>query len=373
VAISRVSCEGTIAVVLTLGTAMRLRPLSLGAPKSLVHFCNRPLVEYTLETLAHHQIPEIVLVTGPCDEESHRYTEWAKGKGVTIHVAQRGLQFGSGGVLTTVFGEARGRVHTKADYVLVIMGDSLWDEELPEVVAAHEQFRERGGALTIVCHTPDDLIVPGAKRTSYGVADLSAEGRVERFQEKPLISDVSSPLASTGMVLLDLDALHLFPRKRPCDLASGVIASLANGSSSPVFGHLSAGFRYDLGTLESYRQIQLEVVKGNIPVRGIPDVFSSHRRPSLTRCSIDGPVVIGTDCSIADTAKLVGPAVVGDRVSIGDNAEIVESVVCECTEIGPRVKIAKSIVGPSVRIGAGCVLAENSVLGGWSTLSTKPR
>ena len=52
----------TTAIVIGAGRGTWMYPFSLGTPKSLLKFCLRPLVEYTLEELHRHGIVDVVLV-----------------------------------------------------------------------------------------------------------------------------------------------------------------------------------------------------------------------------------------------------------------------------------------------------------------------
>jgi CTP:molybdopterin cytidylyltransferase MocA len=49
------------AMVLCLGAATRMRPLSLSRPKALLPFCGRPLLAYTLEELGRRGVTEVAL------------------------------------------------------------------------------------------------------------------------------------------------------------------------------------------------------------------------------------------------------------------------------------------------------------------------
>src|SRR6266404_5169695 len=90
------------AILLCLGEASRMRPLSLSVPKVFLPFCNRPIIEYTLEQLVAHDVKTIMLVVALNDTFAERYIIWGQERGVNVVVTKRGFQFGSGGCIRDV-------------------------------------------------------------------------------------------------------------------------------------------------------------------------------------------------------------------------------------------------------------------------------
>jgi mannose-1-phosphate guanylyltransferase/phosphomannomutase len=348
-------------LVLCLGAASRMRPLSLGLPKALIPFCGRPLLEYTLEGLRRFGLTDVVLVGGPGDDGLEQIAAW--GRGLNLRVARRGLGLGSAGVVKDVAAE----LAAPGD-LLVIYGDSLLRFDFDALRRRHRSAKSLGGLVTVACHEPDDLVVPGAERTNYGVLAADAEGRVVRFQEKPPVGSLFSRSASAGVFLLDPEALGLIPARRPADLSADMIAPAA-GTDGPVFAFdIAPGYRFDIGTMPAYLARQLDALAGRVPVDNLPDGFTPERRPPFSRCGVEGPVLIGSGTAIADSAMIADCAIGGD-VTIGPDSRIRRSIVLDGVQIGRGVFLDGVIVGPAAWLGDGVRLARGSVVGGWSVLS----
>ena len=77
--------------------------------------------------------------------------------------------------------------------MVVISGDAMTDADLTEAMCFH---KARGAAVTIVLKR---VSVP----TEYGVAMTDSKGKIYRFLEKPMLSEVYSYLANTGIYILE--------------------------------------------------------------------------------------------------------------------------------------------------------------------------
>ena len=293
--------ENLTAIILCLGEATRMRPLSLGTPKSLIHFCLKPLLEFTLEQLSYHSITNVILVTGFEDAEWQQFVLWGRQRGMKLTVLKRGLEFGSAGVIKSVVNELETKAIAPVERLLVIYGDSLFNVDFTGMFTAHREYSVHGGLLTVGYHQPPDLIPAGKTHTNYGIPSLAENFRVVQFQEKPPVVEIRSPYASAAVFLLDRAALNFIPSENPSDLSSHVIARLAHGNSSPVFGFdISPGYRYDIGTIRDFVQRQFDVLNGRIGLSNVAESFTAERPPAFSQCSLQGTSLIGKDCLIAD-------------------------------------------------------------------------
>src|SRR4029079_12923892 len=76
---------------------------------------------------------------------------------------------------------------------LALNGDSLREADLGRLLALH---RERGAEATI-------LLTPVDDPSRYGVVEADADGRVERFVEKPQPGESDSNLINAGVYVLE--------------------------------------------------------------------------------------------------------------------------------------------------------------------------
>ena len=340
-----------------------MRPLSLTCSKALLPFCGRPLLEYSLEQLHRHGIKDVVVVVGACEAGFDNLGAWGRSRNMEIVIERRSLEFGSAGVVK----QLATSLHSQSEQFLVVYGDSLFRIDLTSLLDLHEQRRVEGCEITLACHTPDDLVLPGKTRTNYGVVRLDVKGRVNRFLEKPAIPDLPSRYASSGVFVLNREVLELFPPSRPLDFSSDVFAKLA-GHDSPVFGFLiKEGYWFDIGTIQAFVRCQFAALDGAIDIEGLPleRLRSSVKGPF---CVVNGRALVGMNCSVGEGVVLRGRNIIGDGVSIGDKAELFDCVVLEGTTIGRMAKVSGAVIGKSCRIGECAVLDAGTVLGDFSTV-----
>ena len=132
--------------------------------------------------------------------------------------------------------------------LFVLGGDNLVDFRLSDLV---QVFHQRGGASTVTAlvHTED-----AAQLRRSGVVTLGADGRVVDFVEKP--AEPASDLTCPPFYVFPPSALALLPEyfaagESP-DAPGNLIAWLHH--RAPVYGHVFAEPRYDVGTPESYAE-----------------------------------------------------------------------------------------------------------------------
>ena len=353
------------AVILCLGEATRMRPMTLHQPKALLPFCGRPLIEYTLEALLQDGLRDIVIVGGPEADALSDYEAWGRARKLGIRVIRRGLEFGSAGVVASILesGLAVG------DDLLIVYGDSLLSLDFVALLDAHRRHVDSGGAVTMGCHRPPDLAVEGETRSRYGVVWLDDRQRVTRFVEKPPTGHVSGGMAHAGVFVLDRRAVRRIPASRPLDFSADVFQKWAQVEASPVFGFdLHPGFRFDIGTPADYRARQLEVLRGEIALDHVPRELVRPIARSPQTATRDAAVMLGCGCRIAEDVVFRGANVIGDRVSVGSGSQISNSVLLADTWIGDSVCISDAVIaegcriGPNVRIVSGTVLGDHSVV-----------
>jgi glucose-1-phosphate thymidylyltransferase len=237
------------ALLLAAGYATRLYPLTLHTPKPLLPVAGKPIAQYMVDQLA--TIPDIgrLLVVS-----NHRFAEhfrrWAAGAPSRCQVEviddqteTNETRLGAIGDVAYVLANDPG---LGREPLFVLGGDNLVDFRLSALV--HE-FWQRGGASTIIAlvHTED----PAQLRRS-GVVTLGVDRRVVHFVEKP--AEPASDLTCPPFYVFPPAALVLLPEYLAAgespDAPGNFIAWLHR--RAPVYGHVFAEPRYDVGTPESY-------------------------------------------------------------------------------------------------------------------------
>src|SRR5207302_4160755 len=135
----------------------------------------------------------------------------------------------------------------------VVSGDALTDVDLTSLVAFH---RRHGALVTVgLKAVPDPL--------EYGIVICDADGRINRFLEKPSWGQVFSDTVNTGIYVMEPEVLAEVPAGEPVDWAGDVFPRLVK-AGAPLHGWVADGYWQDVGTHESYLKAQADVRAGQV-------------------------------------------------------------------------------------------------------------
>ena len=179
------------AVLLAGGLGTRLREETEYRPKPMVEVGGRPIIWHIMKGFAHHGISDFVVCTGYRSEvikdfflnyegRTHDFTvRLGQPAEVTYHSThdESGWQVTVADTgQTTMTG---GRVKRIQDHIgderfMVTYGDGLADVDIPALLDFHESH---GRLATVTTIRP---------LSRFGVMDMTEDGAVEQFREKPL-------------------------------------------------------------------------------------------------------------------------------------------------------------------------------------------
>ncbi len=237
------------AVLLAAGYGTRLYPLTRHRAKPLLPVGGRPIIDYLAEELARCDVVErFVLVSN--DRFMQDFEAWSAarhfGKPITL------LNDGStcnedrrGAVADLHFAITRAALAGQPAYVLAT--DNLPRFDLTEIVGLHQRT---GCCAVFACPVddPQDL-------KSRGVAEVGEDGRVVSFEEKP--QEPRGDLRVPPFYVYTAEAMDAVGRfidegNNP-DAPGHFLAWLVD--RQPVYALRRDEGTYDIGTLESYRQV----------------------------------------------------------------------------------------------------------------------
>jgi glucose-1-phosphate thymidylyltransferase len=333
-------------LVLSGGAGTRLRPITHTSAKQLVPVANKPVLFYGLEAMRAAGIDEVGIVVG----ETRAEIEDAVGNGSRFGLA-----------VTYIPQEAPlGLAHAVlisedflgADPFVMYLGDNLLKEGIAPFVREFEAGR------------PDALILlqQVADPSSYGIAELQ-DGRVVNLVEKP--REPKSDLALVGVYLFTPAIFESVKAIAPSlrgelEITDAIQHMIDRGLR--VEPHTVSGWWKDTGKLddmlEANRLILSTIeadVRGETVDTTIEGPVQVGEGSILERCTVRGPVVIGTRCHLSDS--FIGPySALSDGVVV-EHAEIENSSILENSRIcrlGSRM--ADSL------IGRDCVIAHSEAL-----------
>jgi mannose-1-phosphate guanylyltransferase/phosphomannomutase len=343
-------------VVMAGGEGTRLRPLTSNQPKPMVPIVGKPCMEHIVELLKEHDLDDVIVTVAFMPQAIRGYFGDGEAFGVALRYSIEESPAGTAGSVKLAE-EALGETF------LVISGDALCDIDLSDLIRFH---REKGGVATLGLKSVSNPL-------EFGIVVTDADGRIERFLEKPSWGQVFTDTINTGIYVLEPEVLRHVPLDRPFDFSKELFPLLLE-MGKPLFGYVAEGYWQDIGNLDQFRQANFDALDGrvklNIPgirLRGNVWVGEGVDLDDLE--SVEGPAFIGNYCRIASRAS-VGPySVLMQSVTLRDHARTSRSVVDASTYVGRSAMIEGAIVGkscdirPHARLHQGVSVGDNVTIG----------
>lgn len=326
------------AVIMAGGRGTRLRPLTCYLPKPMVPLLDRPCMEYIVDLLVAHGIPDIAVTVQYMPQVIRTHFGDGTEFGVSMRIYEEAQPLGTAGSVKNV-------EPWLDDTFIVISGDAMTDFNLAEII----RFHKRKGALATLVLTRVETPL------EYGVVMVAEDGRIERFLEKPSWSEVFSDTVNTGIYVFEPEVLELIPQDVEWDFSKDLFPLLLE-RGLPLYGYVADGYWSDIGNLEQYRQTQFDMLMGLVDVH----IVGEERAPR---------VWVGEDVQIAADATLRGPSFIGAGCTIGAGAEIGPyAVVGRGCQLGAGCTMERAVMWRGNRVGAnahltGCALCGNLQLG----------
>lgn len=315
-------------LVLAGGFGTRLRPLSCSRPKALFPVANKPLIDYTLESLSEAGVETVILAVYYMAESLVRYLGPTKNDlGILYLREQRPM--GTGGPIR----QARDMMN--GEKFMVMNGDLLTDFDYKRLINYHE---EKGGIATVALTQVEDPY-------RYGSVELDWEGRITRFVEKPELGKAPSNLINAGIYVLEPEIFDYIPDGGKVRIETQVFPKLAE--EQQLYGFESHGFWMDIGEPIDYLNANAAVLARQRKVIK-PDSIE-----------IDATAVISGTCNFGENVKIGADSRIGPNVSLANDVQI-----------GKGCRIENSIIFAGAVIEdyssvKNAILGENSVLERW--------
>ncbi|MGH3034059.1 MAG: sugar phosphate nucleotidyltransferase [Gaiellaceae bacterium] len=343
-------------VVMAGGEGTRLRPLTSNQPKPMVPIVGKPCMEHIVELLKEHGLENVIVTVAFMPQAIRGYFGDGEAFGVVLRYSVEESPAGTAGSVKLA-------EEALDETFLVISGDALCDIDLSELVRFH---REKGGVATLGLKSV-------ANPLEFGIVVTDAEGRIERFLEKPSWGQVFTDTINTGIYVLEPEVLRHVPTDRPFDFSKELFPLLLE-MGKPLYGYVAEGYWQDIGNLDQYRQANFDALDGRVKLnisgirlRGNVWVGEGVDLDDLE--SVEGPAFVGNYCRIAPRAT-VGPySVLMQSVTLRDHARTSRSVVDASTYIGRSAMIEGAIVGkscdirPHARLHQGVSVGDNVTIG----------
>lgn len=192
--------QDIVAVILAAGRGTRMQPFSEDYPKPGLPICNKPLIQYTIETFRELGIRDIFIVIGHLGHELVQMFGRGDALGVRLKYVEQTQLLG----IAAALGQMESHISSP---MFLVLGDIFFKtDDLSSMIEMMQA--NQASAILAVKHELD----PAAIRRNFTVR-RQADGRVVRVVEKPRYVDTT--LKGCGLYLFDLpvfDAVRRTPR-----------------------------------------------------------------------------------------------------------------------------------------------------------------
>ena len=387
------------------GRAKRLLPLTAETSKACIRILNRPLIEISLLCLARQGIKNFIFGVKGYRNYRDLYDYFESGYGFSarygisprVHIKyQPNIEDHGSAHSASINME----YYDVRDPVFAVQGDNIFDVNLKELVEFH---KEKEAVMTIALREVENV-------EGYGIADINKNMRISRFVEKPLPKEAPSNLANTGLYMVspeirkifkEKETMQLMKERHRLDFGFDFIPYLIKSGRS-VYGYTLKGSWYDVGTAQRYLEAMQDMLNGRLAsltdfggkinekrkiwVQG-ESKESIKRRERIVRkikqgkIEVEGSVLIGRHCQIADKVKIVNSCI-DNYTKIGKGVKIMNSAIMDRATIQEGAEIKESIIGRHVtilsspknptKIGSVSVIADNvTITKGCKVTATK--
>ncbi len=359
------------------GKATRLLPLTAETSKACLRLLNRPLVEFSLLSLASQGIRNFVFGVKGYTNYRDLVDYFESGSGFSarygikpaIHIKYQPNVPDMGSADSARINMEYYEINNP---IFAVQGDNIFDIKVKKLIDFH---REKCAALTIVLREVDNV-------EGLGIADIDKDGRIKKFVEKPAPKDAPSNLANTGLYMISPEVRKIFKEKgiqqimkekNRLDFGYDFIPYVIS-TGRPVYGYTLKGSWFDVGTPKSYLEAMKNLLHGGFStlkdfggrlgddcmvwVQGESNDSEKRRQEIIQKIKqkkiqIEGAVLIGRHCVIEDGARIVNSCI--DNFShIGKNAVIANSAIMDRVTIGEKAEVYDSIIGRHVAINSSC-------------------
>ena len=355
------------AIILTGGQGLRLRPFSLRTPKPLLPVANIPFLLHQFRLLRRHGIREAVLATAYRPEAFRRAFGDGRRFGLRIRYAHERNPLGTGGAVRNC--AAAGSEAT----LLVLNGDILYDLDLTAFLRFHRRKRAEASIALVRIKDP----------TLYGLVETGKGGRILRFREKPSLNEVNCMSVNAGAYLFEPTVVERIPPGTPYSLERGLFPSMLE-EGRPLYGFATKGYWMDIGTVEKYLQVHLDILSGAAgeaalgtrPLRRRGAVLWEGKARVSAEAIHDGEgrVLVGAGAAIGPRVSFSGSVCVGPGCVVEGGAFLSDCVVLARSRIGEGARLSGCVIGqdcivePGASIGPGRALGDGSIVKSFSQL-----
>ncbi|MDO4621783.1 MAG: glucose-1-phosphate adenylyltransferase subunit GlgD [Eubacteriales bacterium] len=224
-------------------------------------------------------------------------------------------------------------------YVVIASGDGIYKLDFNKVLEYHVSKRSD---ITVVCTEVRD-----EDPSRFGVLKMNDDGRIEEFEEKPMVSD--SNLISTGIYVIRrrqlIELLERCAQEERYDLVKDIFIRYKNVKR--IYGYKINTYWSNIATVESYFKTNMDFLKPEIRdyfFNQYPEVYSKiddlppakYNPGNIVKNSL-----ISSGCIINGQVE---NSILFKDVYVGNNCVIKNSIILNNVYLGDNTHIENCIV-----------------------------
>lgn len=219
-----------MAVILAGGKGTRLKPFTATIPKPLLPLGDVPVIEVVLKQLADAKFKRVVITLGHMAHLFSAVLGDGSRWGIHIDYFREEEPLGTAGALR--------HLEDLEENFVVMNGDLLTTLNYTELLEVH---RRGEAAATIAVHRREVDV-------DYGVIEMSPDGTLERYIEKPVIPYY----VSMGINVLSRNCVEFIPQDCRFDMPQLMMA--LHRARLKVLCYKANCYWQDIGRFDDYRQ-----------------------------------------------------------------------------------------------------------------------
>ncbi|MDY6794314.1 MAG: sugar phosphate nucleotidyltransferase [Actinomycetota bacterium] len=347
---------GMKAVIMAGGQGTRLRPLTSNQPKPMLPVVNLPMMEHIVKLLTGHGFEDMVVTLQFLPTFISNYFGDGGDWGASIHYSTENMPLGTAGSVKY------GSTYVD-DTFLVISGDALTDIDLDRVVEYHRSKKALATLTLIRVENP----------LEFGIVVTDADGRIERFLEKPSWAQVFSDTINTGIYVLEPEVLDFIPEGQSFDFSKDLFPLLLE-RGFPLYGYVAEGYWCDIGNFEQYMRAHKDILDHGIDIdppgfRMAENVWVGEGVEIEEGAELRGPVILGDHCKVEKGALIREYSVLGHNVVVKRDSFVHRAVIYDNSYVGTGCHLRGCMVGKNcdlkdnVRLEEGVVVGDECLVG----------
>lgn len=225
-------------------------------------------------------------------------------------------------------------------YVVIASGDGIYKMDYNKVLEYHISKR---ADITIVCRDMDET----EEVTRFGCLRMNEDGRVEEFEEKPVVS--SSHTVSTGVYIIRrrllIELIERCAQEDRHDFVKDILIRYKN--LKRIYGYKMNDYWSNISTIESYYKTNMDFLKPEVRKEFFgeyPSIYSKIDDLPPAKYNPGSQVknsLISSGCIINGEVE---NSVLFKKVYVGDNCVIKNSIILNDVYLGDNARIENCIV-----------------------------